>query len=469
MSYTHTTFAQLKTALANRLGDTANSYWVDASGSGITSEIGQYLIEALQTWGLMTGYWRDSGTLNTAAGTALYNISTLQNTASDPLLSSTVTDTTISAVIQYHLLEPATGSTWTGSEQFTLADVTGALQRRRDQLLLETGATLTLSTQAMGAGVNTLDLSDTILAIRRLSWAGVTTGADWALYSEDINSQRNYSQSYLITPGIPQTYSSYSTRPLRLQIAPPSNEPGTVTVLAVESGATITAAGVALGIPDDMAWIVKWGALADLLGRQGPGQDLPRSYFCERRWRLGVEMAKIYPTVVNAEINGISLSPDSITNLDQFSPNWYSTQGVPTIISSLRNYIALATAPDGVYSVLLDVVRKAVLPVNDSDYIEIGREYLDAILDYAEHLASFKSGGYEFRHTYRGAQNFFNAAMTYNQSLAAKNPSLRELIRQSTSDDYIRPLQRAADARPLMTAGMASDQTTSSSQTSPNT
>ena len=432
--FTHTTYASLKSSLAGRLGDTGMVYWTD-------TELGLYCLEALRTWGLLTGYWRDIGSTATVSGTPLYNVSSITNAGGDALLSSTVTDSNMVSLIQYHLLEPSTGVSWTGSEQFTLADVTGALQRRRDKLLVETGATVTLSSQVLAAGSSTIDLTDTILAIRRLSWKGVS-GTDWALYPEDINNQRNYSLSYLLTQGTPQTYSSISTQPLSLQIAPPSNEPGTLSILAVESGAALTAAGIALGIPDDMSWIVKWGALADMLGKQGPAQDLPRSYFCERRWRLGLEAAKVYPTVINAQINGVSLGSDAISSFDQYKPNWYTTTGTPSLIGSLRNYIALSTCPDGIYSILLEVVRKAVLPSADGDFIQIGREILDPLLDYAEHLATFKCGGHEFKHTYRGAQNFFNAALSYNQQLAAKSPNIVEIMRQSTRDDYVLPLKK---------------------------
>lgn len=441
MPYTHTTFGQMKTSLKARLGDTSGIYWVD-------TEVGLYIVEALRMWGLMTGYWRDTGLFSTAVSTPFYDISTLENGISEDLLSYTVTDTQLSTIIQYHLLEPATGSTWTGSEQFTLADVTDALTRRRDAFLVETGARQTLSTQVLAAGSATVDLSQTVMQARRLDWTGVS-GTSWPLVQEDISSQRNYSDSYLLTPGIPQTYSSGSEAPLQYVLAPPSHEPGTIRVIGTASGAALTAAGVVVGIPDDMCWVIKWGALADMLGREGPGQDLTRSYYCERRYRLGVELAKINELVVNAQINGVSLSTEAIDRLDQYSPNWATSTGTPTFVAGYRNYIALAPCPDGVYSVLLDVVRKAVVPTIDGDFVQISADYLNPILDYAEHLAAFKCGGTEFRHTYRAADNFFKAALGYNQRLAAANPAIVDLIKQSTQDDYTQPAQSRTFNRTL--------------------
>lgn len=437
-NYTHTTLADFETMLLARLGD-SGLYWP-------ATEIEYYIDEALRTWGLLTGYWRDTGTFNTVSGTAFYNISTLTNSDGTSILSSAVTDLTIYNSIMLHLLEPTNATlTYTGSEQFTQADVIGAIQRRRDALLIETGATITRFTQNLPVGDMTVDLPDTTLKIRRMSWKGAVSGDDWVLYPEDIGSQRNYSPSFLTTQGIPETYSSSSVSPLRYVIAPPAGEAGTLDILAVQSGAALgtNPAGTVLGVPDDMSWIIKWGALADVLGKEGPGQDLPRSYFCERRWKLGIALANIYPTVINVEINGESLSPESISGIDQYMLNWVTDTGVPSFIGSLRNYIAVATCPNGVYSIVLDVTRKAPIPViiGTNLYVQVGREYLDVLLDYCVHLASFKSGGQEFRHTFRAADNFFNAALAYNQRLAAQHPAIVELIRQSTKDDYVQPRQ----------------------------
>lgn len=451
MAFTHTLFSTAKTYLAERLGDTGKVYWTD-------TELGLYIKEALQTWGMLTGYWRDTGLVSTVSGTAFYDISTLQNSAVESLLSYTTTDTDLTTVIQYHLLEPATGTTWTGSEQFTLADVTGALTRRRDMLLVEADARISRSTQAIASADRTFTMPQTTLALKRLAWTNAAGSTTYALFPEDINSQRNYSTSFLNTPDIPISYSSASVEPIEFVIAPPPNQDGTLDYLVVQSGATLTAQGVAVGVPDDMCWVVKWGAMADLLGREGPGQDLSRSYFCERRYRMGIELAKVYPTVINAQINGIDLSLESIASLDRYNVNWQSTTAVPQFVASLRNYIAVANAPNAIFSIRLDVVRKAPLPTGDNTYIQIGKEYLNSILDYAEHIAAFKCGGEEFRHTLRAADSFFAAALSYNQRLAATNPGLVELIRQSMKDDYVLPPEKNTGNRPLMTRAQGSEE-----------
>lgn len=435
--YQHITWAGLKNALALRLTDTNKLYWVDG-------ELGLYLAETLRTWNVLTGFYRDSGTLNTTAAVPFYDLTVLVNGDGDQLLSYTVNDQALVQYIQYHFLEPSTGNSWTGSEQFTLADITNAIQKRRDQLLADTGCVVTRTSGiVLGANTARVFLSDQIVAIRRLAFIDATVGAVYPLIPTDILSQRNFSAEGLYTPGIPYTYSSASARPTEIIMVPPNNQPGTLDLVAVQTGAVLDPTiGVLLGIPDDYTWVVKWGAMADLLAKDGPARDHARSADCERRYQLGVELIKIAPTVVNAEINGVSLDTDSLTNMDSYNPSWQTSTGFPDSIAAIRVLTALSPCPDNIYSISFDVVSKAPIPAgilaqttaNDTDYVQIGREQIDAILDYAEYLAAFKMGGDELRSTVKGAENFFNAALAYNERLTAMNPNILTLMGQASAD-----------------------------------
>lgn len=428
--YSHTTWADLKTALSLRLNDSGKVYWTDA-------ELGIYLKEALRTWNVSTAFWRDKGVITLAANTPFYDLASIPLKNADdnaPLLSYTVTDQDLVTQIQYHLLEPATGSTWTGSEQFTLADITRALTRRRNQFIADTGCVLTRTTGiATNPGSNHVFLDDDVVAVRRLAFVSAL-GTVYPLNPTDILSQRNYDSSQLFTPGIPYSYSSASARPVEL-ILTPFPEPGTLDLIAVQAGVDLDpATGVILGIPDDYAPFVKWGAMADLLSKEGPSRDSVRAGYCERRYQLGVLLVRHAPVVVNAEINGVPLDTDSLTNMDAYDDSWQHTTGVPTSIASLRTLVALAPCPDGVYSALFDVVCKAPIPANDTAYVQIGREQIGAILDYAEHLAAFKMAGEEFKATFKGADNFFTAAVAYNERLASQNPNILSMMLQSSAD-----------------------------------
>lgn len=433
MPYTHTTLGQVTTALSLRLSDPNFTYWSKA-------ELQLYLTEALRTWSLLTGFWRDTGTLDTITSAGFYDLTVLQNGDGTDLLNYIVTDQDIVTLAQYHLLEPATGNSWTGSEQFTLADLTNAIQKRRDQVLADTGCVVTHTTGiVLSAGQNNIFLSDSIISIRRIAYID-SFGIVTPLVPSDILAQRNYSSADLYTPGEPYSYSSASSRPTEILLVPSANQPGTLDMVTVNSGAALDpTTGVLLGLPDEYTMAVKWGALADLLSKDGPARDPVRAAYCERRYQLMVELIKVAPVVVNAEINGVSLDTDSLTNMDAYNPKWQTTTGVPDSIASVRTLVALSPCPDAVYSITFDVVCKAPIPSDDTVFVQIGREQLDALIDYAEHLATFKMGGEEFRSTFKGAENFFNAALQYNERLTSMNSNVLTLMAQSTADMEDRP------------------------------
>jgi len=431
--YNAITWGQLTTALSLQLSDPSFVYWSKA-------ELQLYLSEVIRTWGLLTGFWRDTGELTTTASAPFYDLTTLVNTNGTTLLNYTIKDQDIVTLIQYHFLEPATGNSWTGSEQFTLADLTNSIQKRRDQLLADTGCVvIRTSGIPLPVGQNLLFLSNSIINIRRLAYIN-SIGVVTPLVPSDILAQRNYSSVDLYTPGDPYSYSSASARPTEILLVPSSSQPGTLDTLTVSSGTSLDPTiGVLLNIPDDYAQAVKWGAMADLLAKDGPARDPIRSAYCERRYQLAVELIKVAPVVVNAEINGVSLDTDSITNMDAYNPTWQTTVGVPVFIASIRTLVALSPCPDNVYSITFDVVCKSPIPPTDADFVQIGQEQLDPLLGYAKHLATFKMGGEEFRNTMKDAENFFNAALAYNERLTSMNPNILSLMSQSTADMEDRP------------------------------
>jgi hypothetical protein len=431
--YSLTTWGQLTSALALQLSDPDLVYWSKA-------ELQLYLTEALRTWGLLTGFWRDTGNINTTASVGFYDLTTLQNNVGDNLLSYTVTDQDIVTLIQCHFLEPATGNSWTGSAQFTLADLTNSIQKRRDQVLADTGCIVTRTSGiALPVNQGQLFLSDNIINIRRIAYVD-SLGVVTPLYPSDILAQRNYSSADIYTSGSPYSYSSASVRPTEIILVPPSSQPGTLDILTVNIGAALDpTVGILLGLPDDYTMAVKWGAMADLLAKDGPARDPTRSAYCERRYQLAVELIKISPVVVNAEINGVSLDTDSLANMDSYNPTWQSSTGQPNSIASIRTLAALAPCPDAIYSTTFDVVCKAPIPPTDADFVQIGSEQLEPLLGYAKHLASFKMGGEEFRNTFKEAQNFFNAALQYNERLTGMNQNILTLMAQSTADVEDRP------------------------------
>ena len=180
MSYTHTTFGSLCQALCDRLGDPSGIQWRNASYG---DEISLYVIEALRSWQAFTGFARQRCTFNLDLGFSWYDITDSTSTgtgAQNPpaILGPTVTDSLLTQYIQYHLIENAdqkvNGTSWVGTDMFTLADVTGALQRALNQFLEDTGCKITeLVLPGPIPNDDVVTLPDDVIDIRRAAWFGL--------------------------------------------------------------------------------------------------------------------------------------------------------------------------------------------------------------------------------------------------------------------------------------------------------
>ncbi|MGH9437868.1 MAG: hypothetical protein ACRD22_08210, partial [Terriglobia bacterium] len=240
------------------------------------------------------------------------------------------------------------------------------------------------------------------------------------------------------SPGTPQGYSTIASPPLTLQLAPPPANAGTLGLLTINSGPAITGMGVPLGIPNDWGWAIKWGALADLLLAPGPAYDPQRAQYCESRFQGALQIAQLMPQIIQAQLSSLPLPVMALFDLDQTLPSWQSATGPSLVLGVSQNLFVLApfTANQGL---TLDLVRTALLPVLDGDFLQIGPEELDAILGYAIHLASFKLAGGEFTATQPLLDAFNQAAVRYNRILAAESTYLAIMKGESTREASVRP------------------------------
>ncbi len=439
MAYSYITWGALRTQLAQRLDDSGNVFWVDA-------EIAVILTEALRTWGILSGFWRERGTFNTVSGTAFYDI---PSSITSGLLNYTVTDRDVIKALQYNLLESASSQTaWGGTEMFTLADLTRAIERRRDQFLQETGCNLTHSTQAVPPPpIGRVSLTDDVIDVRRAVWQN--SDGYYHLHREDEFSLTAYDRNWTVNPATPYGYSVMATQPVQIQLGPVPIVGGTLDLVTVEAGATLDPAvsATTLELLDDLTPFVKWGALADLLGKDGVARDPERAQFCEKRYQQGVQLTRLLACVLTAQINDVPVQPTTFYDMDAGNLNWQNKSDDPVDVAlGGLNLAALRPVPDGIYSVTMDVVRKAPIPANDGAFVQLGREQLDAVLDYAEHLAMFKVGGAEFTATIRQADNFMLQAITYNQRLSAAARFVIAPKEYSQKEGQMRPRRVRANA-----------------------
>lgn len=440
MAYTAPTLTEAQIALASRLNDQFQIHWVQ-------DELTVYLREALRTWNAWTSHFRDRGTL-TITNPATF--ADLPTGLSSSLRAQTVTNWELIADLQYALMEaPAPGGTWTGTDQFTLDQLSTAIQRRVDQFLRETGAQQTQADLAFAApAAGRLTLSEDVLLVRRAAW--VPNGSwkrpllrtdDWAA-SAFLPAWRTPSDSV-------RSYSTSDTPPLELQLIPPPIANGTLDLVSINKSATIDPlTSAVIAIPDDWAWVIKWGALADLLGGDGLALDPQRAQYCEQRWQQGLDLCVRTPVILNAYLENTPVPLASLNEADTYSPTWQLVPGVPRkLLTAGLNLVASWPPPGGATTFTLDVVRNAPVPSVAADILQISADVYDSILDLAQHLALFKQGAGELQLALALLERAGRAAGITLQIQQASQPSRTPLLRQQAQDGDAQP--RELEAIPI--------------------
>lgn len=413
--YTHTTLSDLRAQLAGRLGDPSNVHWLSA-------ELDLYIGDTLSRWALYTGMYRVRGQFPTTNNVAFYDLVS-QSTLSD-YLSYSRTDRSELGLMQYQLREPFDPTDGTGmSDQFTFAQFVSALQRARDQFRSDVLSPLTQLSLIVDPNSDPPTLPDNVIAIRRAVWLSID-GARSNVHRSDEHEALAYNTTYSLDSGTPELYSLVGSPQLSIRLVPPPIDLGTLELVVATTGPALDpSVPIALDIPDDCAWIVRALALSDLLARDGPAYDPSRAEYLRAEYQLGVQLATQSVVLLVAELDGVPVMPSSVADIDfaYSSPHWQSAgTGSPTDLGVLGDdLVALRPVPDSnSHSVVVDVVRKSPQPVLDTDFVQVPRDDLGAILDGAESLCLFKLGGESVGDMRKLSESMFRAAMRYNSRLS---------------------------------------------------
>lgn len=444
MAFADVTLAQFRKLLANRLDYGDEKYWIEA-------ELNALICEALQFWNVASLYFRDRVVLPTVASTAFYDLKDAVNGGGDKPLERTTTDREVVNSLQYSLVEAVNdfslSSMWAGTQMFTMADLVSAVENRLNQFQTLTRRILYESSQIVTTGDGRVEVN--VLEVERAVWMrldgdGNETQGLRLLQTDDLTAQKQ-SPRWLQQSGKPLSYSIVETQPPTLQLIPAPNDTGNLYTYSVRKNTSLDVTiGVVIDLPSDLVQFVKWGALADLLSRDGQSRDPERAAYCQQRWTEGVELTKLYASIISAQINGVASQINSVDDFDSQSPRWQKQTGKPSVIGLMGlSLIGLKKVPDGIYSLIFDVVRNAILPVTDGGFIQVALDYHDVILDYAEHLALFKCGGQEFGATMPLYERMMKQASEYNEKLKANAQNFETLIDRSAEQEKDRS-KRAA-------------------------
>jgi hypothetical protein len=367
----------------------------------------------------------------------------------------TITDRDLYTIIQYHLLEPIAWDPWTGASlQFTQDDLLEAVQRRRDEILSATGCTQTRSTVPAVAG--RITLNDKVIDIRRMAYLPNLPGTPSTVWADDDWAEQSFEPFYTITPtGVsrPSTYLQSAEPPISFDTNQPPAYAGNYELLTVNAGDALNPAiPTIMPIADDWTHVIKWGALADLFSRESNAKDLLRAAYCEQRYQMGVKLLSDAPALLWMRVDKVPLQIDSVRSADLYNATWQTLAAAKpsTCLHSGLNLVALTPAADtpsgGPYSLTAMVVMNAPVPVNNTDFIQLSRNDLDAVIDYAQHLAALKMGGAEFTATIPLFQRFMAQAALYNSKLLELGEFTSTILGLSQRENQMNPVAQPMES-----------------------
>lgn len=444
MAYAHTTFAQAKAQLALRLDDPDGVFFKD-------EEHGFAIVQALRMWNVLTGQYRSREIFPTIANEPFYQLATTLTQR-----TSTITDRQVISEMEYHLMEAQGLSAWTGTDQFTLPQLLTALQNRCNQFLADTGCVLTERSYSVVSGVATLE--EDVIGIRRAVFRSFDGRYTSLRPSDEHNS---ITLQYLPQTGTPCAFSVATIGQQYVRVLPsPADDASTVEALVVVGVPSLDTTannnnGTVLNIPDDYVWAVKYGALADIFNSFS-GSDTSRADECEQMYKLGVQLAITMPVALIGSIDGVRAPIASIAFTDLGNNGWEGADvGTPAVISVAGpELIALTKVPDSAnHTVELEYIRTANVPSDDANFVDIGKEQLDAILGMAHRILTLKVGGTEHEAAGPMSQQFIEQAQNYTYRRSALATALQYLLGHTNKQTNAAPWQHEP-----MTAGEESDE-----------
>jgi hypothetical protein len=305
-----------------------------------------------------------------------------------------------------------TGTAASGANSITVGAVTGIAN---GQLVTGTGIPYPTIVTGVGSGSINLSQPTTGAVSGNLQFFTAST-----LYRDDTVAQEFYEAPLYQQPaGTPTTFSLSSEPPLSLQVDIPPSQVGNYEAVVLQSGAPFNPpTPTLLGIPDDLAWVLQWGALADLLGQESEATDRERSSYALKRYQDGLQLMLKSPWIELGKVNGQAVSLDSIYAMDRYSAEWDSNPNGfgPNIVVGGTDFLA---APVG-SGIGVTVLGNAPILDSTGTYVQISRSDADIMFFLAQARAAWKQGGAEFQ----AALELEKQAI---QACAAENSRLRSL------------------------------------------
>jgi len=200
------------------------------------------------------------------------------------------TDQFIMTQIQNTMIEPDDGGQTWPSQLWTTAEVVSYLNQRQNRFLKNTHFQFGIANITTAIGTETYDLPDDWINTIRVLWLNAD-GTNKEITRSDLWEADNGIPTWSYVNGTPLIFSD-GGKPITLRLAPIPDAISTLIVHYVPIAALLTGNGELMTIPDEFVVPLKYGAMADMLTKVSRVQDV-RAQYCEQRYMLGVEVAKL--------------------------------------------------------------------------------------------------------------------------------------------------------------------------------
>lgn len=206
-----------------------------------------------------------------------------------------ITDQAVLSEIQNALIETDNaGASWS-SGHWTATEVITYLNHRQYEFLKTTGILLSRASLVTTPQLIRQPLPTDWVITHRVVWRSsanvyteVPRGDGW----EADHGEATWPYNTAVDD-IPHLYADGEVPTLQLQIMPAVNDAGQLQILYVALSTALSNSGVAFTVPDEFVPAIKWGVVADMLGKVGRAHDPERATWAEQQYQLGVEAAKI--------------------------------------------------------------------------------------------------------------------------------------------------------------------------------
>lgn len=422
--YEHTTKAQFRTKVRDKLGRNSYAFWPNL-------EIDQSLEEALLTFGAISGFWKEEVDVVTVENKRIYNLhEPIDISLGAEFILPSYTVQTIINWLNKDFIESLTDLN-PNTEFMDLSAWLKIIETKYNSFQLETGLVVSRIELEVDANQRLVQLPDELIDVLRATFK-FTEDNLFAEVKLNEADEEELSQNELWVyeeSNVPYYYANLYGLTKEIKLFPLPANHGSLYILFISGSKRNLTVGDPLLLPNNLIPYLKYGVEAEVFALSGPLNDPARSAYAQQRWNEGIQIGKHYTSVISARANERPIFLDSLESLDSYFS--LEKRRTPPSILGFVGYNIFATdiVPSAdAASLNLTINANAKIPIADGDFLLMDLEYVDMLADYVVHLLMIKSGAAEIAITDNLKNKFLQTSLAHNERLKLRGLSFETLI-----------------------------------------